>query len=537
MGGNPGLADGTYNNNLVEMTILDPCSQITPDTFIALNELTTVAAVFTHGQYMSNYQSLGLTRANAISGLRADNNFRTVVNSSSGVTPGPLFNSTLSFPFDKLGTLANIIASCADSAGGIAGDKSPCGDLFSLTTPLGGVAPTDLIGALLSIQRNPLLHTLELFNLSSAFAPYQPSLSSAPPDWYMRVATGPSVTPRYFLCRAWGDSLTAGNQDLQSDTYVDSLAQLSSCYQSDNNGVPGQTSTQIGVREGGVLTTATVVGGQIPESGPVQITFPSGYEPITPSGPTFLPIILSGVEGLVEFDYSIYGFDFFRITTGPAVSSPQNSPFQIVNGNQNADLVIFWAGRNNVGDTNQILADIAAMVASVSAGTQYLILSVPNNTTDPDWIGNYEYNWIIALNQTLASTYPGHYLDVRTPMVAAYDPNNPEDVIDHGNDTIPSSLRAVSFTGSLTSPLADSGCSLHATGSVYYSSTIMIDNEKILIKDSDGNNAFACVRGYAGTTAAAHAINTTFTASDGNHYNAKGYGLVAHLVDQWAQTH
>ncbi len=80
---------------------------------------------------------------------------------------------------------------------------------------------------------------------------------------------------------AWGDSLTGGHEgNVNTGDYPDDLAMLLA-QTVHNEGIGGNTSTQIGVRQGGVATTATVAGGSIPSSGSVAVTFPTGYEPVT----------------------------------------------------------------------------------------------------------------------------------------------------------------------------------------------------------------------------------------------------------------
>lgn len=99
---------------------------------------------------------------------------------------------------------------------------------------------------------------------------------------------------------------------------------------------------------------------------------------------------------------------------------------------------LIWSGRNNSFAPTTVKADIAAMIAALPH-TRYLVMSIQNGTAEPS--GNAAYVTMMALNADLAALYPGHYLDVRSQLVAAYDPAVPQDVIDHGNDVPPSSLR------------------------------------------------------------------------------------------------
>lgn len=111
---------------------------------------------------------------------------------------------------------------------------------------------------------------------------------------------------------------------------------------------------------------------------------------------------------------------------------------------RNAWINVFMMGRNNYQRPDQVRADIAAAVAFLAPGNdKFVVLSVLNG-----YFGGYEirggtgYNQITQLNASLAATYTDRFLDVRGFLVAQYDPANPQDVIDHGNDIVPSSLRS-----------------------------------------------------------------------------------------------
>jgi hypothetical protein len=61
-GGNPG--SGT-NTALSLMAALGPCNNLTPSTFISINELTTVASVYALAPFMSGYKNVGAASTNA----------------------------------------------------------------------------------------------------------------------------------------------------------------------------------------------------------------------------------------------------------------------------------------------------------------------------------------------------------------------------------------------------------------------------------------------------------------------------------------
>lgn len=98
---------------------------------------------------------------------------------------------------------------------------------------------------------------------------------------------------------------------------------------------------------------------------------------------------------------------------------------------------IIWAGANNLNQQATVLADIAAMVASLGHN-RYLVIS-------EHWGGGDSTAQAqgLAINAQLAAIYGSHYLDTRTYLWSLYNPGIPQDVIDHANNDIPSSLRLV----------------------------------------------------------------------------------------------
>jgi lysophospholipase L1-like esterase len=103
---------------------------------------------------------------------------------------------------------------------------------------------------------------------------------------------------------------------------------------------------------------------------------------------------------------------------------------------------IIWAGRNNYGSQATVLSDVASMVAALTTSPKcFVVLSVLNGNFANEFIGQSNYIQIANLNAALAAAYPGNYLDVRTPLVAAFQSGIPQDVTDHANDIPPSSLR------------------------------------------------------------------------------------------------
>ena len=331
---------------------------------------------------------------------------------------------------------------------------------------------------------------------------------------------------------AWGDSLTAGGEgNINTGDYPDDLAKLLT-RTVHNEGVGGDSSTQIGVRQGAIATTATVAGGSIPASGSVAVTFPTGYEPVTSLGPQAGTTgTLLGVHGTVTYTPS--GLLFARDTTGSAVAAPNPAPF-VVDTPYASDLPVFWEGGNNWWVPLQVQSDIAAQVATVKA-SNYYVLSLINMNTTVLWKTGGGYPQVLALNNALATTYGAHYIDVSSPLIASYNPSLITDVSDYNHGEIPTSLRAIYGSGTLVSAVGASDTTLTVTlsgTSPTPGEILTIDTganaENVQISSVSGNTV-TVVRNFGGNDTS-HPAGAPVTATDPIHLNADGYQIVAKTV-------
>jgi hypothetical protein len=193
-GGNPGLQPGQTNPNIAVMVALGPCGSVTSNTFVDVNELTTVAAAYALAPFMQSYTQVGSGAIDAQLMADAFTLASEMVNTGNGAVPGTGVPTGQTVPAQKIKTLANIVSTCVNSFGGVAGDGSPCGSLFSLATPTGGAAPNETVGALLNIAKNPTAEVVPLYVLSPPIAPFQPTLASAPADWTLTISS-PTASP------------------------------------------------------------------------------------------------------------------------------------------------------------------------------------------------------------------------------------------------------------------------------------------------------------------------------------------------------
>jgi trimeric autotransporter adhesin len=288
-GGNPGLS--TTNPNIALMAALGPCSSLTPSTFININELTTVAAVAALAPYMTSATAIGSSSSDAPSLANAFTLANEYVNTTTGTAPGTGLPSGYTVPVDELNTLADIVSACINSTGGIAGDGSLCGNLFSLTTIQPNPAPTNTITALLNIVNNPSQNAAALFALVPPTPPFQPTLTSAPPNWQIQLIPPPGTGPvtltssaNFTILGALQD-LTLSNQGatpvniasiLESDSAPTSAPYFTVAANNCGTSLAAQTSCTISVASSNSPTT--IFGPAVTVTGTVTVTDDAGTQ-------------------------------------------------------------------------------------------------------------------------------------------------------------------------------------------------------------------------------------------------------------------
>jgi hypothetical protein len=191
------------NPNLSMMTALGSCNGL-GSSAVVVNEVTTVASAWATAPFAANdeltgnssYLYLGTSSGN-LSGLA---NAFAAVNNLVDITTGQARFITLAanaaVPYVEINTLANALNACTRTSGGVEGDGSLCGVLFTATDTLpagkfnGSIAPSDTLQAAFNIAQHPSVNTeaysldsLNLFTLATAVSPFQPILTALPIDW------------------------------------------------------------------------------------------------------------------------------------------------------------------------------------------------------------------------------------------------------------------------------------------------------------------------------------------------------------------
>ena len=192
-GGNPGLSSGTNNHQIAMMAILGQCGTLTGSTTININELTTVASIAPVIGYIGSYAALGSGSADASQFTTALGQVSEYTDTAGGTVPGPSLPAGYYASSYQIRALADVLATCINSSGGVAGDATACGNLLQLATPQGGIALTDTVQAAIDILTNPTSNIASLFNLIGATPPFQPALPAAPGSWALPITLLPTT--------------------------------------------------------------------------------------------------------------------------------------------------------------------------------------------------------------------------------------------------------------------------------------------------------------------------------------------------------
>lgn len=246
------------------------------------------------------------------------------------------------------------------------------------------------------------------------------------------------------LVNAWGDTLTHGpGTVISSQSYPSQLQKVLQRHVV-NDGVSGQTSSEIAARQGGAPAHLSFAGNDLAASSAsaVSVDVPLLFN--TPAGTTLTGSVdgfhgtLSRVAGAAK-DGSQDAYSFQQDAGGLEQTVPAGTAFIPDTAASYGQVNLIWAGRNNYSQAAQVESDIAAMVGALK-NSDYLVLSVLNG--EGEGKGTAAYAAIAQLNADLARSYGAKFVDVRAALVAAYDPTKPGDVQDQANDIPPASLRA-----------------------------------------------------------------------------------------------
>ena len=199
-GGNPGAGN---NASLTLAAALGSCGNLSAATYVIINEVTSVAAAYALAPFAADITHIGATGVGTAGITGAFANAAVLANFANGQAPGAGLPAGTTVPVSEINTLADILASCVNTTGA---SSTACTTLFNAT------AASDTFGAALAIAKNPGAPSVTaLYTLSSAMAPFQPSMtgSSAPNDYTIAVtstAGGVLATPYGIAIDAAGNA-------------------------------------------------------------------------------------------------------------------------------------------------------------------------------------------------------------------------------------------------------------------------------------------------------------------------------------------
>ncbi len=222
------------NPNLALMTALGSCSSLSSTT-VVLNEITTVASAFATAPFASNepltgnssYLYLGTSSTNSTGLANAFATVNNLVDVTTGQARFAVPSGNAAAPYVKIDTLADILNACTATSGGVYGDGSSCGTLFTAAAVLGNgngagyneFVPADTLQAIFNIAQHPVTGygyqldpaPLHFMGLVSSTSPFQPTVSQQPNDWSLSLnytnggGLSPASTVGSFAIDASGD--------------------------------------------------------------------------------------------------------------------------------------------------------------------------------------------------------------------------------------------------------------------------------------------------------------------------------------------
>ena len=208
-GGDPTGNTTTANNHAILLAaVIGPCSTTGASTTVDINEVTTVAAAYALGNFATVTQSSGSVLATLGIGTPTTNTQGLSDAAATAILLAPPSATGLAatssasqyLPTSMLNSLADILSVCVNAS---EYNVYPCADqtkptaagLFTLATPPGGTAPTNVFQAAMNIAKYPgnnVPALLSLISANPAFVPTVPtttvSSTLAPNDLSLGIA-------------------------------------------------------------------------------------------------------------------------------------------------------------------------------------------------------------------------------------------------------------------------------------------------------------------------------------------------------------
>jgi lysophospholipase L1-like esterase len=216
----------------------------------------------------------------------------------------------------------------------------------------------------------------------------------------------------------FGDSITYGGHGTGA-TWPDLLAANLGVTVT-NRGILGQSSTEIAVRQGGIVPR-------------VQVTTNAGFIPLLASSVSTCLVVFPTAMFRVGFTCSFVGtlmgvpgtltkstsevWTFTRDADGFNVDANGTNPFITTEGpTYQNQTQIFWGGRNWPSPPVVLRDELGMRNFLKPLNKRFLVLSILNNNTEIP--GTAGYLGIVGINNpALAAAFPDNYFDIRRWMI------------------------------------------------------------------------------------------------------------------------
>jgi hypothetical protein len=208
-----------------------------PPAKVVINEMTTIASVVTHTQFIVGTSIKGSPLALSIAAGNVPN-FVDLQTGGYGTTILDALNSTQTPTMANFATLASVLAGCVTQV-----KADACSRLYAAASPPGGGPPVDTLSSVESIAYNPWHQPDKVFALLDYFysvprgktmrpTPFMPYLTYAPSAWIfpLKFAGGGLSAPGKLMIDSegnpWaGDNFLVGAQN-QDSLWAGNLTKL-----------------------------------------------------------------------------------------------------------------------------------------------------------------------------------------------------------------------------------------------------------------------------------------------------------------------
>lgn len=235
--------------------------------------------------------------------------------------------------------------------------------------------------------------------------------------------------------------------------------------------VGGETSRAIAARQGGQPARFVFPGGQIPATTTavtVTLEYADGGTawPLLQGPATYTGYVVLADGTKVPGTFSVVRdpgatpsthhagdvYKFTRTTAGSTITCDRPVPFYYDTADAHRDdITIYWAGRNNYAETDQVIADLQAMILRQRPlRSRFLVLAEHNQATEyAGGPGATAYAAIGTLNARLRALFGRRFIDGRRYLIdygladAGITTPTGQDTIDISRDVVPESLRGV----------------------------------------------------------------------------------------------